>query len=66
MGEDGQHSALTALPPARRHGIHGSGGWMEPEAILDRRRKHASPLEFDRRAIQCIESHYTNFAIPAH
>jgi len=64
MGEDGQH---TALLPERRYGIHGSGGWVEPKASLDRSRKHAPPpLEFDPWAIQCMESHYTNFAIPAH
>ena len=31
MGVDGQHPASATLPLGRRHGIHGTGGWVWTE-----------------------------------
>jgi len=41
-------------------------GWSQKQVWTEAGNMPPPPLEFDPWAIQCMESHYTNFAIPAH
>jgi hypothetical protein len=63
----GQCHTPAALYPRERPGTHCTGGWVGPEAGLDRYGKSRLTLGFDPQTIQPVASRYTNYATwPVH
>jgi len=64
MGVGSQRHAPADLPTGKP-GTHCIRGWVGPRADLDGCGKSRPQPGFDRRTVQPIASHYTDWAIPA-
>jgi hypothetical protein len=52
-------------PRGNRPGTNFIGGWVGPRTGLDDA-ENLTPLGFDPRSVQPVQSRYTHYAIPAH
>jgi hypothetical protein len=65
-GVRGQRHAPAALLPRERPGTHFAGGWLGPQAGMDRCGKSRPPPGFDSRTFPSVASRYTDIRYPAH
>ena len=64
MGTGGQRQALVALPPGKRPGTHCVWFCVDPRSVR-MGAENLTPMEFDLRIVQPVESRYANYAILA-
>jgi hypothetical protein len=66
MRMGGQRHAPASLRPGKEPGIHGTRGCACHRDVLGGCGKTCPLPAFDLRTVQLADSHYTDYAVPAH